>query len=70
MSPQPVGSRLLGVSDRFKDVLFQPLMPHRAVEAFNVAVLRRLPRLNEKQLDTLTFGPALELGTDVLRTVV
>jgi hypothetical protein len=50
---------LLSVVDFIEQVLIQPFMRHRAVEALDVGALRRLPGLDKRQADATPLLQAL-----------
>lgn len=45
-------------------------MAHCPVIPFNIAILLRLPRLNVRQTNTLSSGPALQSDADIFRFVI
>lgn len=51
-------------------LLVEALVSERAVEAFDEAVLDRLPRLDEVELDVSLFGPGRQRDAQELRSVV
>lgn len=51
--------------DRFEQVLVEPFVSHRSVEAFDVGILLWLAGLDKPQVDTALHRPGAELGTDI-----
>lgn len=41
VSPQPVGCKILDILERFKQVMGQPIVAHRAVIALDISILLR-----------------------------
>ena len=68
--PEPLRGVALGLLDAFDDVLVEPLMPNRAVVAFDVGVLLGLSWLDVLDGDAPFLGPDQQLATDVFRAVV
>ena len=66
----PVGQEAPGVGEPQEPVLIQALVPQLPVEAFDVAVLRRLARLDEVQLDAVLVGPLIQRPADELGAIV
>jgi len=68
--PEPLCGEVLCLLDSFNDVLVEPLVPDRAVVAFDVGVLLRLAGLDMLQEDVPFAGPFLQLLADVFRPVI
>ena len=66
----PGFDRFLGVVQTDEHMLVKALVAKLAIEALDVAVLDRLPRLNEVQLHAVCIGPGVERFTDELRPVI
>lgn len=70
VASDPLRGHLANLAERFEHVAVQHLLSIRSIQAFNVAVLHRPPRLDEAALDAVTPSPLLELLADELGTVV
>lgn len=70
ISPKPLGGKVLYFFKALKEILVQPVIAHCTVVSFDIAVLLRFARLDIPQVDAFSFGPALQSGADVLRTIV
>lgn len=51
-------------------MLIQPVITDHPIISFNIAVLLWFTRLDIPQMNAFAFGPALQPGADILRTVV
>src|SRR6185437_10757125 len=60
----------LGVGEAEEPALVETLVAEAPVEAFDIAVLRRLAWLDELQLDPALVGPLVESPPGELRAVV
>jgi hypothetical protein len=66
----PSLDRSAGVAEINEPVLIQTLVSELAVEALDIAVLNRLPRTDEAELDALSVSPCIESSASELRPVV
>lgn len=56
----PVGDNVAGLGERVEPMLVEALVAELAVEAFDVAVLRRAARFDQDVLDALPLCPGDE----------
>ena len=70
IAPKPLGGKILYFFKTLEEILIQPIIAHRPVVPFDIAVLLRLARLDIPQVNAFSLGPALQPGADVLRAVV
>jgi len=68
--PEPSRGEVLHLVDIIEQVLRQPFIADRSIEALDISVLLRLPRLDVFDPDALALSPGLERGTNVFRAVV
>lgn len=61
---------LAHVGQRTKQMGVEQFTSKRAVEAFDIGVLRRLARLNPMQGNALLFRPLVQFGADKFRAIV
>jgi hypothetical protein len=66
----PCLDRVAGIAEIGEPVLVQTLVSELAVEAFDEAVLDRLARANEAELDASPVGPGIHRAAHELRAVV
>ena len=70
VGPQPAGCKILDLIERFKQVMGQPIVAHRAVIALDISILLRLARLDEVDANAALGGPGQRHSADVLRAVI
>ena len=66
----PVGDDVAGLGERDEPMLVEALVAELAVEAFDVAVLRRAARFDQDVLDAVLLRPGDEGAAGELRPVV
>ena len=70
VGPEPLSCEVLYVSNRFKQVMAQPIIAHRAVIPFDVGILLRISGLDMGDGKTAFLRPGQEGIADVFRAVV
>jgi hypothetical protein len=70
VSPQPAGCKILDLIKRFKQVMGQPIVAHRAVIALDISILLWLARLDEVDANAALGGPGQGHSADVIRAVI
>ena len=70
VSPEPFRGLILCLLYRFKDVLIQPFVAHRATVTLDVDVLLRFAWLDVCDADAARLSLCLEQPNDIFRAVV
>jgi hypothetical protein len=60
----------LDIFNAIKQVMIQPVIPHRSVVTLNVGVLLRVTRLDEHELNTFIYSPGGQQTADVFWAIV
>ena len=68
--PEPASSITLEFFGAVEQILSQPIVTHRSVVAFDIAILLWFAGLDKRQYNALVFRPVRQLAADVFRAIV
>ena len=68
--PHPARCLILHLIDRIEQLLREPVITNRSIEALDISILLRLSGLNVFDLDAVFTGLCLYRATDILWSVI